>query len=73
MSVKYGHLLLLFYKISNPIYAFLPALLNLNDASAVEVRSSYSQPALHSFQGCLVCLVVVISQVILQGPEQVVV
>jgi len=70
MSVKYGHLLLLFYKISNPIYAFLPALLNLNDASAVEVRSSYLQPALHSFLECLLSVVVVTCQVIFKGPNK---
>jgi hypothetical protein len=39
MSVKYRHLLLLFYKISIPINAFLLALQNLKDTSAVEVRS----------------------------------
>jgi hypothetical protein len=35
MSVKSRHLLLLLYKISNLIYAFLPALQNLKNASAV--------------------------------------
>jgi hypothetical protein len=64
MSVKSKHLLLLLYKISIPIYAFLPALQNLKDASAVEVRSSSSQPASHGFLHCLVSLVVVTSQVI---------
>jgi hypothetical protein len=73
MSVKSRHLLLLFYKISIPIYAFLPALQNRKDASAAEVRSSSSQPASHGFLDCLVILVVVTSQVIFQGPEQVVV
>jgi hypothetical protein len=73
MSVKSRHLLLLLYKISFPIYAFLPALQNLKDASAVQVRSSSSQPASHGFMDCLVSLVVVTSQVIFQGPEQVVV
>jgi hypothetical protein len=73
MAVKSRHLLLLFYKISIPIYAFLPALQNLKNASAVEVCSSSSQPASHGFLDCLVSLVVVISQVIFQGPEQVVV
>jgi hypothetical protein len=67
------NLLLLLYKISIPIYAFLPALQNLKDASAAEVRSSSSQPASHGFLDCLVSLVVVTSQVIFQGPEQVVV
>jgi hypothetical protein len=37
------YLLLLFY-ISFPIYAFLPALQNLQDASATGVRSSSSPP-----------------------------
>jgi hypothetical protein len=73
MSVKSRHLLLLFYKISIPIYAFLPALQNLKNVSAVEIRSSSSQPALHGFLDCLVSLVMVTSQVIFQGPEQVVV
>jgi hypothetical protein len=53
------------------MYAFLPVLQNLNNASAVEVRSSSSQPASHGFPNCLVSLVVVTSRVIFQGPEQV--
>jgi hypothetical protein len=73
MSVKSRHHLLLLYKISIPIYAFLPALQNLKDASAVEVRSSSLQPASHGFLKCLVSLIVVTSQVIFQGPKQVVV
>jgi hypothetical protein len=73
MSVKSKHLLLLSYKISILIHAFLPALQNLKNASAVEVRSSSSQPASHGFLDCLVSLIVVTSQVIFQGPEQVVV
>jgi hypothetical protein len=73
MSVKSRHLVLLFYKISISIYAFLPALLNLKDVSAVEVHSSSLQPASRGFLDCLVSLVVVTSQVILQGHEQVVV
>jgi hypothetical protein len=73
MAVKSRHLLLLLYKISIPIYAFLPALQNLKNASAVEVRSSSSQSASHDFLDCLVSLVVVTSQVIFQGPEKVVV
>jgi hypothetical protein len=72
MPVKSGHLLLLFYKISISIYAFLPELQNLKNASAAEVRSSSSQSASHGFLNCLVILVVVTSQVIFQGPEQVV-
>jgi len=71
ISVKSRHLLLLFNKLPIPIYAFLPVLQNLKDASAVEVRSSSSQPASHGFLDCLVSLVVVTSQVIFQGPEQV--
>jgi hypothetical protein len=39
MSAKSKHLVLLFYKIFIPIYAFLPALQNLEDVSAVEVCS----------------------------------
>jgi hypothetical protein len=70
MSVKSRNILLLFYKISIPIYAFLPALQNLKDASAIEDRSSSSQPASHGFLDCLVSLVVVTSHVIFQGPEQ---
>jgi len=75
MSVKSRHLLLLFfyYKITIPICVFLPALQNLKDASVVEVHSSSSQPALHSFLDCLISLVVVTSQVFFQGPKQVVV
>jgi hypothetical protein len=69
MSVKSTHLLLLFYKISIPIYAILPALNNLKNASAVEIRSSSSKPASHGFLDCLVSLVMVTSQVIFQGPE----
>jgi hypothetical protein len=69
IPVKSRHLLLLFYKISIPIYAFLPALQNLKYASMVEVRSSSSQPASHGFLDCLVSPVMVTSQ----GPEQVVV
>jgi hypothetical protein len=71
MSVKSRHLLLLFYKISILIYAFLPALQNLKNVSAVEVRSSSSQPASQGFVDCLVSLVVVTSQVICQGLEEV--
>lgn len=51
---------------------FLPALQNLKYASAVEVCSSSSQPALHSFN-CLIRFVVVTSEVIFQGSKQVVV
>jgi hypothetical protein len=72
-SLKYRHILLLFYKISIPIYAFLPTSQNLKDASAVEVCSSSSQPASHGFLDCFVSLLVVTSQVIFQVPEQVVV
>jgi hypothetical protein len=68
ISLKYRHVLLLFYQI--PI---LPALQNLKHASAVEVRSSSSQPASHGFLDCLVSLVVVPCQMIFQGPEQMVV
>jgi hypothetical protein len=71
-SVKSRHILLLFYKISIPIYAFLPTLQTLKYASAIEIRSSSSQPASRGFLDCLVGLVVT-SQVIFQGPEQVVV
>jgi hypothetical protein len=46
---------------------------NLKNASAVEVRSSSSQPASHGFLDCLLSVVVVTSQVIFKGPEQVVV
>jgi hypothetical protein len=73
MSVKLRYLLLRFYRISIPIYAFLPALQNLEDAPAVEVRSSSSQTASHDFLDCLISLVVVTSQVIFQGPENVIV
>jgi hypothetical protein len=72
VSVKSSHLLLLFYQISIFIYAFLPVLQNLKDAHAVEDCSSSSQPASHCFLDC-VNLTVVTSQVIFQGPEQVVV
>jgi hypothetical protein len=71
LSVNSVHLLLLFHQISILIYAFLPALQNLKNAYAVEVRSSSSQPASHGFQDCHVSLVVVKSQVVSQGPEQV--
>jgi hypothetical protein len=71
ISVKSRHLLLLFNKLPIPLYAFLPVLQNLTDASAAEVRSSSSQPASHGFLDCLVSLVVVTSQVSFQGPEQV--
>jgi hypothetical protein len=73
MSVKSKNLLLLFYKISVPINAFLSALQNLEDFSAVEVRSSSSEPASHGFPDYLVSLIVVTSQVVFQGPEKVVV
>jgi len=66
------HILLLFYKMSIPIYVFLPALLNFKDASAVDVCSSSLQPLSHGFLDC-VRLVVVTSQTIFQGLEQVVV
>jgi hypothetical protein len=66
MSIKSGLLLLLFYKISIPIYAFLPVLQKLKDASAVEVNSSSSQPALHGFLDCI-SLVVVTSQMIFRS------
>jgi hypothetical protein len=71
VSIKSRHLLLLLCKISIPIYVFLSALQNVKYASAVEVRSSSSQPASHGFLDCLVSIVVLISQVIFQGPEQV--
>jgi hypothetical protein len=45
-----------FLQISVPICAFLPALQNLKNASALEVRSSSSQPASHGFLDCLVSL-----------------
>jgi hypothetical protein len=64
MSVKSRYILLLFYKISFPVYTFLPALQNLKNASAEEVLSSSSQPASHGFLDCLLSLVVVTSQVI---------
>jgi hypothetical protein len=73
MSIKCRHLLLLFYKISIPISAFLPASQDPKNSSAVEVLSSSSQPASHGFLDCLVSLVVITSQVIFKGPEQVVV
>jgi hypothetical protein len=73
MLVKSRHLLLLFYKISFPIYAFLPALQNLKDTSAAEIRSSSSQPASHGFLDCLVSLVAVTSQVIFNGPKKMVI
>jgi hypothetical protein len=69
MSVNSRHLL----SFSITICAFLPALQNLKVTSAVEVLSSSSQPASHVFLDCLVSLVVVTSQVIFQGPIQVVV
>jgi hypothetical protein len=73
MSVNTRNLLLRLYKISNLIYAFLPAMQNLKDVSAVKVRSSSSQPASHGFLDCLVSLAMVTSQMIFQAPEQVVV
>jgi hypothetical protein len=73
MSIKSRHLLLLFYKISILIYAFLLVLQNLKDASVTEVHSSSLQPALNSFLDCLISLVEVTTQVIFQGPKQVVV
>jgi hypothetical protein len=69
LSVKSRHLLLLILKIPIPVYAFLLALQNLKDASAVEVRSSSSQPASHGFLDCLVILVALTSRVIIRGPE----
>jgi hypothetical protein len=62
-SVKFRDLLLLFCEISIPIYALLPALQNFKNASAVEIRSSFSQPASHGFLDSLVSLTVVTSQV----------
>jgi hypothetical protein len=70
-AVKSRHLLLLFNKISILIYAFLPVLQNLKDASVVEVHSSSLQPASHDLLDCLVSLTVVTSQVIFQGTKQV--
>jgi hypothetical protein len=56
----------------NPVlYIVLPQLQNLKIVSAVEFRSSSSQPVLHGFLDCLVSPVVVTSQVIFQVPEQV--
>jgi hypothetical protein len=57
-----------FYKIAIPIYAFLPALQNLQDASAAEDRSVSSR-----LPGLPLILEVVTSRVIFQGPEQMVV
>jgi len=73
MSVKFWHLLLLFYINFHPDLLFLPALQNLKDASAVQVRSSSSQPVSQGYSDCLVILKVVTCQVIFQGPEQVVI
>jgi hypothetical protein len=64
---------IIFYRLSIQICTFLPALQNLKDASAVVVGCSSLQPASHGFLDCFVRLVVVTSQVIFQGPEQVVV
>jgi hypothetical protein len=72
-TVKSRSLLLRFYKIFIPIYVFLPELQNLKYASAVQVRSSSSQPASHGFMNCLVSLLVVTSQVTFQGTEQVII
>jgi hypothetical protein len=69
LSVKSRHHSLIFYKISIPIYAFLPALRNPKDASAIEILSTSSQPASHGFLDCSVILVMVTSQVNLQGPR----
>jgi hypothetical protein len=66
MSVNSRHLFLLSYKICNPISASFPALQNIKNASAVEVRSSSSQPVSHGFFDCIVNLVVVTSEVIFQ-------
>jgi hypothetical protein len=71
MSENSRHLLLRFYKICIPIYAFLPVLQDFKNVSAVEIRSSSSQPASHGFLDCLVSLAVVTAQVIFQGTEQV--
>jgi hypothetical protein len=73
MSVNSRLLLWLSYKLSNSIYAVLPALHNLIYASAVEVRSSSLQPASHGFMNCLVSLTLVLSQVSFKRLEQVVV
>jgi hypothetical protein len=70
ISIKSRRFLLLFYKISIPIYAFLPALQHIKNSSPVEVRSSSSHPASHGFLDCLVNFVVVTSQVTFQGYEQ---
>jgi hypothetical protein len=53
MSIKSRNLLLVLYKIFIPIYVFLLAFQNLKDTSAVEVRSSSSQPASYGFLGDL--------------------
>jgi hypothetical protein len=72
LSVKSGHLLLLFYKFYIPIYAFLPAMLSLKDVSAVAVRSRSSQPASHGFLDCLVSFVVKTSQDVRTVPSRLV-
>jgi hypothetical protein len=72
MSVKPRHLLLLFCKISVPYQCISARVADVKTASAVEVRSSSSQPASHGFMDSPVSLVVVTSEVIFQGPEQVV-
>jgi hypothetical protein len=46
---------------------------DIKNACAVEVLSSYLQPASHGFLDCLVILTVVTCQVTFQGPEQMVV
>jgi hypothetical protein len=51
------------------IYAFLPLLRYLKNAFAIEVHSSFSEPASYGFLDCLVSLVMVTSQAIFQGPE----
>jgi hypothetical protein len=55
----YDHFLLLFCKISIPIYALLPVLQDLKGSSVVEFHSSSSQPALHNFLDCHVSFVVI--------------
>jgi len=70
----YWHLLLLFFKISIPTYAFLPSSQNIKRCpwGTKPIPDPRNQLP-HGFLNCLVSLVVMTSQVIFQGPEQVVV
>ena len=73
LSIVTVHTTLLFCKISRTIHAFLPVLHELKNPAVVEIRSNSLQPATHVCLDDVIVFIVLASQELLQGPEQMVV